>query len=175
MIARVAAVLALAWLLGFAAWSVSLPGPADGRATDGIVVPTGAAGRIKRGIALLQAGHARRVLISGVAPGTGAAAIAAENDLPAAPFACCVDLGTEASDTRSNGAETARWLRGHGFRSVRLVTTDWHMPRARFELARAAPGVLIVEDGVRSEPGLTTLLREYNKWLLARAAAPLGL
>ena len=40
-------------------------------------------------------------------------------------------------DTRSNAEETARWLRGHRYRTVRLVTADWHLRRARMELEAA--------------------------------------
>ena len=87
-------------------------------------------------------------------------------------FACCVDLGREASDTRSNAEETAAWLRARKARSVRLVTTDWHMPRARFELKRALAGrAEIVPDAVDSEPSLAVLFREYNKLITRRVAA----
>ena len=50
---------------------------------------------------------------------------------------------------------------------MRLVTTDWHMRRAAFELARVVPQIVIVQDAVRSRPSLKTLFLEYHK-LLAR-------
>ena len=87
-------------------------------------------------------------------------------------------LGHEAVDTRSNAEETARWLRDHRYRSVRLVTADWHMPRARFELSRAlndGPAVAILADPVRSAPGFAMLFAEYNKYVLRRLAVPLGI
>ena len=46
---------------------------------------------------------------------------------------CCVDLGSESVDTRSNAEEALRWLARHQFKSVRLITSDWHMRRARYE------------------------------------------
>jgi hypothetical protein len=50
------------------------------------------------------------------------------------------------------------------------------MPRARYELSRMLdPGVRIVSDAVVSEPGLIALLKEYNKYLLRRLAAPIGI
>ena len=56
-------------------------------------------------------------------------------------------------------------------KSVRLVTNDWHMRRARLELDRTAPpGVTIIADAVPTRPSFSTLLREYNK-LLARSMA----
>ena len=170
---RVAAIVPLLWALGFAAFVVFLPGPApDAIVTDAIVVPTGGPGRIARGAALLEARKATRMLISGADRTASAASIARTNGLGLALFACCVDLGQEASDTRSNAEETIAWLTRRKARSVRLVTTDWHMPRARFERDQVAgPGVRIVNDAVDSNANFQVLMREYNKYLLRRVAA----
>jgi hypothetical protein len=49
------------------------------------------------------------------------------------------------------------------------------MRRAALELRQALPGrVSIVYDAVPSRPSLSVLLREYNKYLLRRAAALIG-
>lgn len=176
MIKRVLAALVLVWALGFALFAVSLAQPLDGRTTDAIVVPTGGPGRIARGVELMDRKQAKRMLITGVARDVRASELAVANDAPLRLFACCIDLGRAAVDTRSNGLETAHWIERRGFRSVRLVTTDWHMARAHHEL-RSALGsdIEIVDDAVRSSPGLGVLLREYNKFLLSRAAALVGL
>ena len=168
---RLLALVVLAYLLGFAAFVVAMPGPAALVRTDAIVVPTGGTGRIARGAALLAQKSAKRMLISGVGMGVGRAALARENGLSRALLECCVDLDHEAGSTRDNAVQTARWLRTRGYRSVRLVTTDWHMPRAHFELARViGPDVRIVVDGVRSEDSFAVLAREYTKYLLRRIA-----
>ena len=60
------------------------------------------------------------------------------------------------------------------YRSVRLVTTDWRMPRAKFELSHGLRQADIVADAVRSEPGLSVLVREYSKYLLRRGAVLAG-
>ncbi len=71
-------------------------------------------------------------------------------------MACCVTLGFQSVDTRSNAAETARWIADNKFRSVRLVTTDWHMRRAAGELSAALPGdVELIRDAVPSQVGGT--------------------
>lgn len=176
MIVRAIATLMLAWMLGFAWFAIALPGPADDRKTDAIVVLTGSPGRIQRALLLLEQGKAKRLLVSGVdrrvRPGEFAEAYGAPMKL----VDCCVDLGNEAVDTRSNADETVAWLSRNGYRSVRLVTTDWHMMRARFELARVLPdNIDLIADGVPSEPGLMALFSEYNKYLLRRFAAPLGI
>ena len=83
-------------------------------------------------------------------------------------MACCVTLGFDSVDTRSNARETARWIARNKFKSIRLITTDWHMRRAAFEFGRVSPpGVQVVQDAVPSQPSFETLLREYHK-LLAR-------
>ena len=176
MIARVLAFVVLAWALGFAVFMLALPRPLGDRVTDAIVVPTGAAGRIDRGIALLEKHEAKRLLISGVAPGVRPIDLALEYHARPALFDCCIDLGRQAVDTRSNAEETARWVREHHYHSIRLVTSDWHMARARMELANALDGdVAIVDDGVKGEPDLRLLLAEYDKLLLRRVALWLGI
>lgn len=173
MIGRLAALALLLWVAGFVLFAVTLGRAADRRTTDAIVVLTGGPGRIERGLALLDAGRARRMLISGVDRAVRPRELAVQYPRSGKSFACCVDLGREAVDTRSNAEETADWMRRRGYRSVRLVTTDWHLPRARFELRHAlgALGVeaVVIPDGVRSEPELSALVREYNKYILRRA------
>jgi uncharacterized SAM-binding protein YcdF (DUF218 family) len=84
---------------------------------------------------------------------------------------CCVDLGSESVDTRSNAEEAKRWLDKHRYKSLRLVTSDWHMRRARYEFRRVMKGKYeLVPDAVKTEPRFTTLFGEYNKLLLRRVA-----
>jgi len=176
VIVRLFAVSILTWMLGFAWFAIFLPQPLDGRPTDAIVVLTGGAGRIDRGLALLQEGAAKRMLISGVDRSVRPAELAVQYDAPERLFACCITLGREAIDTRSNAIETAHWLERRDFETVRLITTDWHMRRAALELRQALPGrVTIVYDAVPSRPSLTMLMREYNKYLLRRGAALIGI
>ena len=176
MIRRVLALIVLLWALGFAVFVTLLPQPADDRATDGVVVLTGATGRIARGSDILERHLAKRMLISGVEPNVTIRQLAEKQDVPLLIVECCVDLGRQAIDTQSNARETAIWVRRHRFTSLRLVTTDWHMARARFELSRALDGnTLVVPDAVRSNASLVVLFREYNKYLLRRAAALVGI
>ena len=175
MILRFFGILALGWCLGFAAFMLLLPRPLEGNTTEAIVVPTGGAGRIERGVAILRRGEARRMLVTGVGAGVRPVDLARGYRIPSALMRR-IDLGPEAVDTRSNAEETAAWVREHGYGSVRLVTSDWHVPRARMELAAAlGPRVVILGDGVPGEPRLATLVNEYNKLLLRRVALWLGI
>lgn len=175
MIRRSLSALILIWVIGFVLFVGLLPRPANDRRTDGIIVLTGGPNRIERGLTLLEQGKAKRMLVSGVNLSVARRDFLINFRPPIKLFDCCVDLGQEAVDTRSNASESAAWIKRHGYRSIRLVTTDWHMRRARFELREALPGnVNIVTDAVRSEPDLRVLLTEYHKYLLRRAAAVFG-
>ncbi|MGZ8351159.1 MAG: YdcF family protein, partial [Allosphingosinicella sp.] len=89
---------------------------------------------------------------------------------------CCVVLERESFDTRSNADEVARWVERRRVRSIRLVTNDLHMPRARYELrTRAGEELTIVTDAVPSEPNFGAIFLEYNKYLLGRAADLIGI
>lgn len=176
MISRAIAFLVVLWALGFALFALTLPRPADDRQTDAIVVLTGGPGRLDRGLDLLARHRAERLFVSGADRTVRKKELAVRTKRPVALFDCCVDLGQESVDTRSNATETAKWLRQHRYRSVRLITTDWHMPRAHSDLARALSGdhIAIVPDAVRSRPRFTTLFTEYHKYVLRRIAAPFG-
>ena len=176
MITRAASFLILLYVLGYALFAVLLPKAGDARTTDGVVVLTGGAKRLEHGLDLLEQGKARRMLISGVERTVRPRELAVRYGKSQQLFECCIDLGREAVDTRSNAEETARWLKRNQFKSVRLVTTDWHMPRAQFELARqAGDSVDVYADAIQSNPRFLTLFTEYNKYLLRRAAVVVGI
>lgn len=174
MIGRILSALAILWALGFLWFAIALPGPAGNVRTDAVIVPTGSAGRIERGLEVLRERQAGMMLVTGVDPEVRQAEFAAQFGVPADVMACCVSLGFAAVDTRSNASETAQWVEMHDIGSLRLVTTDWHMRRAAGELARTLPdGVTVVWDAVPSHPSLGDLFLEYHK-LLVSAVSRLG-
>ena len=173
---RLFAFVLLIYVLGYALVVVALPQPAGDTRTDAVVVLTGGAGRIERGLDTLQRRLAGRMFISGVQRTVRPEELAARHGVDERVFACCVDLGREAVDTRSNADEVARWLERRRLRSVRLITTDWHMPRASFEISKRIGGdVTIVRDAVLSNPSLRQLFTEYNKFLLRHFADLVGI
>ena len=81
-------------------------------------------------------------------------------------------------NTRSNAAETRRWAHERGFKSLIVVTSNYHMPRAIVELSHAMPDITlipfaVVGDKWRDEPWWTSggtfrlLLSEYAKYVAA--------
>lgn len=178
MITRLASLLLLFYFLGFVLFTFTLgsPAPADAPQTDAAVVLTGGPGRIEHAIDVLKTHKAQRLLVDGVDPAVTKADLAHRIPESGKWFACCVDLGSESVDTRSNAEEAARWLAGHDYKSLRLITSDWHMRRGLYEFHRALPRKYsIVPDAVATEPSFVTLFGEYNKYLLRRIAAWTGL
>lgn len=173
MILRFGALLLILYAMGFLFFGVTLAplAPDDAKPTDAIIVITGGEGRIEHAVDMLARGKGQRLLIAGVDPSV------TKNDLVRRLqgrrrlMQCCVDLGSESVDTRSNAEEARRWLIRKKYRSARLITSDWHMRRAAYEFGRQLDGeVTIVEDAVQSEPKFMTLFAEYNKYLLRRLA-----
>ena len=173
MISRAAALLLLVYAIGFIVFAFTLgkPAAADSPPTDAAIVLTGGPGRIEHAIDILRDHRAKRLLVAGADPSVTKADIARRIKGSGKLLKCCVDLGSESVDTRSNAEEAGRWLAQRHFTSVRLITSDWHMRRARYEFQRVLGGKYrLVTDAVRSEPRFLTLFGEYNKYLLRRIA-----
>jgi uncharacterized SAM-binding protein YcdF (DUF218 family) len=170
--------------VGFVAFLAQLRGveTQPPRNADGIVVLTGGSSRVSDAMELLAGGYGKRLLISGVHPTSAASDIS--RSLPdnqalsdnQSLLGCCVDLDRSAINTRSNAAETRRWVRERGFTSLIVVTSNYHMPRAIAEMSHAMPDVTlipfaVVGDKWRDEPWWTNgatfrlLLSEYAKYV----------
>jgi len=175
--------LAILWTAGLVGYATSLPrGVADQTShTDAIVVPTGGAGRLVAGLALLKTNMAERLFISGVHSQVTMTSITTRSD--AEIVACCVELGRSADDTSQNAKETAAWMAAHDYHSLRLVTGSYHMPRAILEFRHAMPDVRLVanptfpqhvkvDDWWRYRGTAGLLASEYAKYLLALIRMP---
>ena len=187
-LAPLALALFMLWLAGFALFlvaSLSFDKQPAGT-TDAIVVLTGGRLRLETGVELLAAGKAQRLFVSGVNPRVDRDELLRPLAVAAERAACCVVLGHEADNTVGNARETANWMRQEGYRSLRLVTSWYHIERGLLEFERAMPGVTIVPHPVFAPFGSERwwsrhgapllLLREYDKYLAAllRPVLPLG-
>ena len=148
-----------------------------------IVVLTGERGvRIQEGLNLGATGIADRILISGVHPDTTKADLMAMGSWTM--LECCVDLGPRARTTRDNAIEARDWLEGHNYRAALLVTSDFHLRRARAELRREMPDIVIIDVPVASDlaperewmsrlVSWRVLGKEYLKFLVVSLRLPL--
>lgn len=171
----------LALVAGFVGFVSQLRGTevAPAHKADGIVVLTGGSSRISDATELLVAGYGKRLLISGVHPSIGARDISRLLPEGRSYFRCCVDLDRSAVNTRSNAEQARLWAHEHGFKSLIVVTSNYHMPRALVELSHAMPDIelipfAVIGDTWREEPWwssgstLRLVLSEYVKYLAAK-------
>lgn len=183
-LAAAIAVVALIWVSGLLAFAArvdrSTP-PGDPPDADGVVALTGgSAERIDAAMQLLEAGKAKRMLISGVSRQVTRAELQILTGADKPIYDCCVDLGFRAADTVGNARETAQWARGKGYRTLILVTSDYHMPRARLELKGAMPEAVVYPYPVATPElkashwwatgeSMQRMTLEYSKYLVALA------
>jgi uncharacterized SAM-binding protein YcdF (DUF218 family) len=107
------------------------------------------------------------LLITGVNPTTHTAELARLTPRYRKLFDCCIDLDRSAMNTIGNAVETRRWARARGFRSLLVVTSAYHMPRALAELAHELPEVTLIAFPVWTER------QRVNPWWTDPATARL--
>lgn len=169
LLARLPLYAIVGWALGFGWFWTQLPNVAEQTPTtevaDAIVVLTGDKGRIEAGIDLLAAGQASRMLISGVHPDVRAEALYGLSGEAERLLECCIDLGREALNTVGNARETAAWAEARDFKTLLVITSDYHTPRSMVLLRRAMPDRTLIPVPVATEVKLEPLVTEYNKYL----------
>ena len=165
-------VVAMIWAAGLFAFAArvqhSTPAPEPARA-DGIVALTGANSneRIAAAVGLLEDGMGQRVLVSGVNREASREDIRTVSKAVRRLYDCCVDLGFTAADTVGNARETAEWAKAMRYRSLIVVTADYHLPRAMLELR-----AVLREPDMRLQPYAvaTPSLKASGWWRSPRAA-----
>ena len=167
--------LFLGWACGYMLFSLSAitsKAQEPGRKTDAIVVLTGGPERINTGLDLLHQNMADQLFISGVHP-----KVSVDDLLARWPDAaekkkglCCITLGYNADNTEGNAREAGAWIRENDIRSIRLITSNYHMPRARLEFGTHLGSVSILSTPVQTPAGSKKFwslsFGEYNKTIL---------
>ncbi|MBI2707669.1 MAG: YdcF family protein [Proteobacteria bacterium] len=177
----VAAVGGSLWLAGLVLFTRLIPSsPEDTTtSTDGIVIFTGGETRLQVALSLFEQKKGKYLLISGVNPESSLS-----KTVDQMPFKSQVTLGYEALDTLGNAEETAAWAEANRIRTLRLITSNYHMPRSLFELRRLLPEVQILSHAVVGKSflkpkwwihpaTLSLVIQEYNKFLFALLRRPL--
>lgn len=169
------------WLAGFVVFVDrvvdSTPSIEPSEKHDGIVVLTGASNeRLSEGMELLERRKAKRMLISGVNEKVKRHELMELTKGSKRLYNCCVDLGYEAQTTLGNALEIGKWAKDHDYKTLIVVTSDYHMPRALLEIKGAARGVSLTPYAVasneldakqwhKSEKATRRIFLEYNKFL----------
>lgn len=145
--------------------------------TDAIVVLTGGKNRIFEAVKLYNMGLAHILFISGVDPHVRFEELKTQNKLLEVKFAENVLLGKEATNTIENAIEVGEMVRRHHVKSIRLVTSYYHMPRSACEILARTPDVVIIEHPVYSKnvskrwwkrpKSFYLIASEYHKFIFA--------
>lgn len=164
------------WLSGFVVFAHRINHyKADNTAhTEAIIALTGGRNRIAEAVKLLNEGKADRMFISGVGPRSTFSDIKHRQKLTVSTDRD-IALGRKATNTVENAIETTEWLDRHHIRSIRLVTSNYHVPRSVTEFKTRNPGIKIVVHPVYSENvekkwwtswhTFSLIFSEYNKFL----------
>ncbi len=147
---RLPIALAGAWLAGFVWFAVDVPERVEDpdTPTDAIVVLTGGSERLDTGLSLLRRHMGQKLFVSGVYRGVDVAELLRLTRQKPDEVECCIILGHTADNTLGNAAETAAWMREQGYKSLRLVTANYHMRRSLTEFRYAMPDVTIIAHPV---------------------------
>lgn len=176
MIGSVLVIVVFLWLAGGIAYLTKIGNsrPELPKAkTEAIIVLTGGPDRIKTGLSLWADGMAPELFISGVHLKTSRNDIFAQWDHAEKrlPF-CCMTLGYDATSTVENAVEVKDWIERNAIRHVRLVTSDYHIPRAAMELEKLMPDVrFIIHPVLETQQRMNSahfryvVFEEYHKYL----------
>lgn len=165
--------LAGLWIIGFFVFLSAIPTHVVDKntPTDAIVVLTGDNNRIDTGLSLLKRSLASKLLISGVSEKYAGPTIRRVKRT-GLDTQDAVTLGYQADTTMGNALETAEWVSLQNFKSLRLVTSHYHMPRSLLEFKRHLPDTKIIPHPVapkgarnwwQSPRGFRLVFLEYNK------------
>ena len=151
----------------------------DLRQTEAVIVLTGGSERLKAGLDLLLNGYAIEMFVSGVGKGVTVENLFELNKLSPEKIMLVkqrITLGYYATDTFQNGIEVEEWVRNKQYKKIRVVTSNYHIPRSRKELSARLPDVEIITfpvfpDRVKTQswwryPGtLELFFVEYLKYI----------
>ena len=144
--------------------------------TDAIIVLTGGRNRITEAVELLKQGISGRLFISGVDKDISLQNIKTTQQVSITDDSN-IDIGHNAANTLENAKESAEWIKRNHIKSIRLVTSNYHVFRSLAEFKNQNPGLTIIIHPVYSEniekkwwtswQTFSLIFKEYNKFLYA--------
>lgn len=168
------------WFVGLAVFNRYINSYENDRETktDAIIALTGGRNRIKEAASLLNEGYSSTLFISGVEKGVSFNEIANVQKLD-------IHSGNEviieraSKNTVENAIKTNEWIKDNNIKSIRLVTSNYHMPRSVLEFKSQNAGVKIILNPVYSDKvsdkwwknwgSFVLIASEYTKFIIVYA------
>lgn len=128
--------------------------------TDAIIVLTGGMNRVETGFRILSAKKAQKLFISGVNNKTRLRELLILSDQDMYGLLRNeIALGKRSGSTKENAMEAYDWIKQNNVKSIRLVTSNYHMPRSVFEFEKLLPHVKIIPN-----PVFSNNFQKHNWW-----------
>lgn len=141
---------------------------------DAIVVLTGGKNRLHVATKLLNENMADKLFISGVSKEISLQEIANREDIEIYNEEN-IEIGQEALNTIGNAKEIDQWVKTNNIKKIRLVTSNYHVPRSIKELKNVNPELEVIIHPVYSDNipkkwwknwnSICFIIKEYNKFL----------
>ena len=133
--------LVMVIFIAFADFVLQIPSDnQESTQTEAIVVFTGGKKRVTSACSLFKNGLATYLYISGISKNATKKQILSCMDIKDDSK---IFLGT-AQNTEENAKEVIEWAKTHNITSIRLVTTNYHMPRSLWEMNRHGGNLKII-------------------------------
>ncbi len=129
--------------------------------TDAIVVLTGGKNRITEAFKLFNDDMSNFLIISGVNDKVSIKELQTQNKTIITKNQDKIIIGREAANTNQNAIEVSEAIRRNNVRSVRLVTSYYHMPRSKAEILAHNPDLEVIVHPVYSQ---NVSLKWWKKW-----------
>lgn len=180
------AISAFLWGAGLTAFTISvysIKPLKPSMPTDAIIVLTGGNYRVETGLTLWKENLAEQLFVTGVYKSVTRSDLLAERKDASAMPLCCFTLGYEATTTKGNAKEAKVWIEENDIKSIRLVTSTYHMQRALMEFNDQLDDDIAIYPHPVEIPDYTPesrmfwylALLEYHKILWRRTEQLLGL
>lgn len=144
--------------------------------TDAIIVLTGGRNRITEAVKLFNKQQAKYLFISGVAKDVTLENIKNTQGLKINNTQN-IAIGHNADNTVENATETNEWIKKNNIRSIRLVTSNYHIYRSLIEFKNRLNNIEILLHPVYSQyiekkwwtswQSFSLIFKEYNKFICA--------
>ena len=166
------------WLGGFClfAYKINHLSTDTSKNTDAIIVLTGGRNRIHEASKLFNENKAKHLFISGVAKNITLDDIQNKQNIKIKNIQN-VEIGYNADNTVENADETTAWIKNNDIKSIRLVTSNYHIYRSLIEFRKNIKDTEILPHPVYSEyiekkwwtswQTFSLIFKEYNKLLCA--------